>query len=57
MNTSGLVPRPRPAFGRLQYKKVGESLVTFLTSDVRIEPMVKPVPLNMGALGLRTGRK
>ena len=25
--------------------------------DVRIEPMVEPVPLNMGTLGLRTGRK
>ena len=26
-----LVPRPRPAFHRLQYRKAGEGLVSFLT--------------------------
>ena len=29
--TSSLVPRPRPAFRRLQYGKAGEGLVSFLT--------------------------
>ena len=50
MNAS-LVPRPSPAFRCLKFGKAGEGLVSFLTSDVRIERMVESVLLCMGALG------
>ena len=30
-SVTSLVPRPRPAFHRLQYGKAGEGLVSFLT--------------------------
>ena len=38
---ASLVLRPHPAFRHLEYRKAGEGLVSFLTSDVRIEEMVE----------------